>query len=362
VLTVGITERCPLNAAETSLLEQLARDISFAFNNFKIELQPREEAVDTLKRREVFETVLENALDGFYLVDLHGRLLEVNGAYCAMSGYTREELLQMRVADLESAESERDIAAHIEQIVRHGKDRFESRHHRKDGQIINIETSVQFLGIDGGRLFCFLRDITDRKRAEQALRESEERFRHVVEGAPVGMFIQTDGVFQYMNSAALAMFGAETADQIVGHALAERIHSDSRASVNERLKTLKEGRKAIPFKEEQHLRLDGTAFDTETGAIPFIFEGRPGVVAFIRDVTERKRAEKTLRETEEARDKSYWYIRKLHEVLPFCMGCKKVKSTQASWESLENFLTHNADFLSHCYCPECLEKWRKENQ
>jgi len=83
-----------------------------------------------------------------------------------------------------------------------------------------------------------------------------------------------------------------------------------------------------------------------------------------RDIQQKNRdltkARDTLAKALEERDKSSWYIRKLHEVLPFCMGCKKVKSADgSSWESLEEFLTANTKFLSHSYCPECLEKWKQ---
>ncbi len=243
--------------------------------------------------------VLESALDGFYVVDTQGRLVEVNDAYCVMSGYTREELLRMRVADLESAESERDVVAHMQRIIRQGTDRFESCHRRKDGQIINIETSVKFLDSDGGQFFCSLRDITEKKRAEQALRESEEHFRLLVEGAPVGIAIQVDAIYRYVNPAALAMFGAETADQIVGHAVAERIHPHDRSAVDDRIRILKEGRSTVPVLEEQLFRLDGTVFDAEVNAKRFIFEGQEGSIVFFRDITDRKRAEEALRKSEE---------------------------------------------------------------
>jgi hypothetical protein len=63
----------------------------------------------------------------------------------------------------------------------------------------------------------------------------------------------------------------------------------------------------------------------------------------------------------EEKDRSHWYIRKLHDVLPFCISCKKVKTTDASWETVEQFLHKHSEFLSHGYCPECLARWREEN-
>jgi two-component system cell cycle sensor histidine kinase/response regulator CckA len=299
VLTVGKNEPFSLNDAETDLLKEVALDISYALENFEAERQRREAEHGVKESGHYLNTVLENALDGFYLVDTMGRLLEVNDAYCVMSGYTRAELLQMRVADVESIESEEEVAAHVQRVMSQGSDRFASRHRRKDGKIIDIESSVKFQDVDGGRLFCFLRDVTESKHAEQALRESEERFRSVVEGAPVSILIQANGIYRYLNAAAIAMFGAETADQLVGHAVAERVHPDSRVAVSERIRMLKEGRQAVPFLEEQLLRLDGTVIDVEVSARRFIFEEQDGSIVFVRDITERKREENKRRALEQ---------------------------------------------------------------
>jgi PAS domain S-box-containing protein len=137
----------------------------------------------------------------------------------------------------------------------------------------------------------FLLFISSVRRSNRELYESEERFRRVVEGSPVGIYIQTNGLFRYVNPAALTMFGAETADQIIGQTVLERIHPDDRAAVNDRIRIGKEERKSVPFLEEQYLRLDGTAFDVEVGANPFVFDGRDGAIVFARDITERKHEE-----------------------------------------------------------------------
>jgi len=130
---------------------------------------------ELLESEERHRTVLQTAMDGFWITDTQGRLLEVNEAYCRMSGYSAPELLAMRIPDLETAETADGTAAHIQKIMAQGEDRFESRHHRKDGSILDVEASVQYQPTDGGRLVVFLRDITARKKAIEELLESEER-------------------------------------------------------------------------------------------------------------------------------------------------------------------------------------------
>ena len=119
-------------------------------------------------------TILQTAMDGFWLADIQGCLLEVNEAYCRMSGYSAPELLAMRVPDLEANEADHDIAIRIQKIVAQGEDRFESRHRRKDGSLFDVAVSVQYQPAGDGRMVGFLQDITERKRAEDTLRQQAE--------------------------------------------------------------------------------------------------------------------------------------------------------------------------------------------
>ena len=119
-------------------------------------------------------TILQTAMDGFWLTDMQGRLLEVNEAYCRMSGYSAQELLARRIPDLEADETDDQTAAHIQKTMAQGEDRFESRHRRKDGSIFDVEISVQYQAAKDGRMVAFLQDITERKRAEVALRQQAD--------------------------------------------------------------------------------------------------------------------------------------------------------------------------------------------
>ncbi len=118
---------------------------------------------------EFYRDILRTAMDGFWLVDMHGHLLEVNETSCRMSGYSAEELMSMSIPDIEVSESSDDTAAHLQKIMAHCEDRFESRHRRKDGTIFYVEVSVQYFPMMGGRFACFLRDITERKQMEKKL-------------------------------------------------------------------------------------------------------------------------------------------------------------------------------------------------
>lgn len=120
-----------------------------------------------------YRAVIETSSDGFWVVGSEGRLLVVNDTYVMQSGFSREELLNMNVSELEALETPEDVQTRIEKVRRDGRDRFESRHRRKDGSIWPVEINVAYWAAAGGHQFVFVRDITDRKLAERALHETE---------------------------------------------------------------------------------------------------------------------------------------------------------------------------------------------
>jgi len=167
------------------------------------------------KAEEKNKIILQTSMDGFWVVDPEGSILEVNDAYCRMAGYSREELLNMNIKGVEAAESPQEIAGKIRHITDIGSLRFESRHKRKDGTIIDVDVCANCLGLDGGRIFTFFRDITERKRTEKALRESEERYRMLVESAGESIAtIDYNGQFLFANTTMAKRLGGRPEDYI----------------------------------------------------------------------------------------------------------------------------------------------------
>lgn len=129
-------------------------------------------AIDKLNQKlqqneEWHRLILQTAMDGFCMVDLHGRILDVNDSTCKMTGYSSRELLTMNISDIEATETVDDIAARMVNTKAMGEDRFETTHRRKDGTILHVEVSVQFRQNKGGRFIAFFRDITERKQSEE---------------------------------------------------------------------------------------------------------------------------------------------------------------------------------------------------
>ncbi len=152
----------PFFREERSLIDAIAERLGRVVERVRAEAALRES-------EERHRTILLTALDGFWLVDLHGRLLEVNDAYCRLSGYSAQELLAMRIPDLEAVETPAEVAARIQALAARGDERFESRHRRKDGSTFDVEVSVKYWSAGDGRFVVFLRDVSDRKLAERQL-------------------------------------------------------------------------------------------------------------------------------------------------------------------------------------------------
>ena len=147
----------------------------------------RKEAEAALRESEQrHRAILRTAMDGFWLVDPQGRLLEVNETYCRMSGYSEAELLAMSIRDLEADETANHMATRFQEIMARGEERFESRHRRKDGSVFAVEVSVQYRPTEGGRIVAFLRDITDRRRAAKAKAELEAQNRQLQKSESLG--------------------------------------------------------------------------------------------------------------------------------------------------------------------------------
>jgi PAS domain S-box-containing protein len=126
-----------------------------------------QDITDRKLAEEKHRTILETALDGFWLCDLEGRFLEVNESYCKMIGYTKDELLKMSIRDVEAVENPEETIRRIKEIEEQGHDHFQSRHKPKDGNIIDVEVSVNYLHVAEGQMSVFIRDITERKKLEE---------------------------------------------------------------------------------------------------------------------------------------------------------------------------------------------------
>ena len=238
--------------------------------------------------------ILKSALDGYWVVDSRAQIVEVNDTYARMSGYRIDELLSMRIVDLEDAESAKDTAEHIERIQRLGYDRFETRHRRKDGSIYDVEASAQRIGDDNGLVVGFLRDITERNRAIAALRASEAQLRLVTDVAPISIAQHDrDRRYRFVNRAYAQMFGLQPHELIGKHArevLGEAVYAEAEPYI-EAVLAGECGEYDLELSvDDADPRMMHVSFAPERGASGEVV----GYVATVLDISSRKRAEQEL--------------------------------------------------------------------
>ena len=243
-----------------------------------------------------FRTFVDHATDAFFLLDDKSTVLDVNRQACDSLGYSREELIGKHRSDFDVGLDDTSIQRLKQRIVAGEAITFETRHRRKDGTSFPVEVRVSQFEQDGRRFLCLVRDITERKRAEDELRASEERFRSFVDHA-------TDGFFLFDEHQALLDVNRQACESL-GYSREEMIGMHPRdfdagldeasiARIGERVKT----GETVTF-ETLHRRKDGTVFPVEVRARQFQHGAHRFRLSLARDITERKRAEEVLRESE----------------------------------------------------------------
>ncbi len=225
--------------------------------------------------------------------------LKVNAAAVSLYGYSAEEFLGMKVPDIWP---ERGDAAVLQQIrIRPASYLYYRglrRHRTKSGDLLEVEIVGQDVLFHGckARVGLVL-DVTDEHRAMQQLRESEERYRELVELSPDAIYITSDRKLIYVNAACVRLLGASVPEELIGKGVLEITHPDFHEEIKRRAQLLKERDEPLPPSVQKKLRLDGTAVDVEVMAAPFIYKGDRGTQVVMRDITERKKAEEELART-----------------------------------------------------------------
>ncbi len=247
---------------------------------------------------ERFRTALEALPGGVFAHNLDGRLLFVNAAACQNTGYSREELLRMTVEDIDPSAGERgDRERYWQAIHAMGSVVIESTHVRKDGSRYPAEVRISPAVLGGERIVLALAfNVTQRKRAEAALRDSEERYRSLVEGMTEALVaIDLEGRIRTWNRGAVEIFGFSASEALGQH---YRIfcpgdfRESQRASVEA---ALNDGRGSRY--ESVRMRKDGMRIpvDVTLSALRDSQGKLIGLTAILRDVTTRARAEQQAR-------------------------------------------------------------------
>ena len=251
--------------------------------------QRAEEALAASEER--FRAAFEQAAVGMVLTGLDGRYLRVNQRYCEITGYAEAELLGMTWMDVTHPE-DRPAGIDFAAVLMSGSrstDAFQKRYRRKDGSTVWAWITVSVMhGPDGRPLqsVAVVEDISERRQVQEALRESEERFRLLVEHAPDGIAVVAGTTFRYLNPAALRFMGAASIVEVAGTEIGAWI-PPSRAAAGRTIPP----NAAINRMEASYLRRDGTEYPAEVSAVPIEWNGEPAQLFFFQDISSRKRAQ-----------------------------------------------------------------------
>lgn len=249
------------------------------------------------ERLHLFRSLLDQSRDGIEVIEPEsGRFLDVNEAGCRELGYTREELLEMRVSDINPAVTPSLWAKHVARVRARGALSGKGRHRRKDGTEFPVEFNTAWVRLDREYLVAVVRDVTERVRAEQALRDSEARFRGLVEQSLVGMFVIEGARYLYVSPGYARIFGYDSPAEIIENAaVTDLVLPADRELVTENIRRRMAGEINELHYEFRGLRKDGTTVEIEVQGRAMEYEGRRAVVGVLLDVSQRKQLEEQFR-------------------------------------------------------------------
>jgi PAS domain S-box-containing protein len=199
--------------------------------------------------------------------------------------------------------------------------------------------------------------LEEQKRAEESLRDSEERYRLLVDLSPDGICMYTKGRDVFANKSMATILGLQRPEELIGKQHLDLIHPEYRELVKERMAAELTHDMPVPMVEEKVIRYDGTVVDVEVAAAPISYRGQPAGLAVIRDITARKEAEEKREQLLVELQNALAEVKKLSGFLPICASCKKIRDDKGYWQQIERYISdHSEALFSHSICPDCARK------
>ncbi|MGD9578305.1 MAG: PAS domain S-box protein [Syntrophorhabdus sp.] len=294
VVTYDMTERNLIKEELEAYQEDLARLVD---ERSKELLRKNEELKVS---EEKYRNIFENAVEGIFQTTLEGRLLSANPALAQMFGCESPEELIHSVSDIGTQiylNPDRRIDL-MEILKREGvAHNFEFEAKRRDGTSKWASINARIIKDPKDRMLYIegtMEDITDRKKMEKALLESEERYRTAIENSNDGVVITLFNEHLYVNRRYVEMFGYESPEELIGKPLSATVHPDDLDRVTNLSRRRQLGETIQSSYEFKARRKDGSIFYAEASVARIMYQGRPASLAYIRDITQRRTAEEAM--------------------------------------------------------------------
>ncbi|MHB0996489.1 MAG: PAS domain-containing sensor histidine kinase [Elusimicrobiales bacterium] len=265
-----------------------------------------EESLAESQGKEVCRALFDGSPDAIFLADPRtGVILDANPAAERLIGRPVKEIIGLHQTALHpprrEAASRRIFREHSRADGETVSGALEDHYAlRADGTEVPIEITAKIIRIRGRRVLQgFFRDVSARRAAESALRESEVRYRTLVNHAPVGIVVHRNGKMRFVNRKLAELAGLPSPTMLAGKQIMDFVHPGSRALAAQRLAEIAASGKPLPPAELKIVAPGGKVYDMEMNSIPITYGGENCVMSIIQDITERKRAEGGLKESEE---------------------------------------------------------------